>query len=69
MSGLSINPLISQVEAAADALNAGASYVVFGKPDGVPVEISEIQAGEGGFVIRGRMQMIFRARVSRVRAM
>jgi hypothetical protein len=33
---------------------AGESYVVFGKPGGEAVELSEVQAGRGGFVIRGR---------------
>ncbi len=32
---------------------AGESYVVFGKPDGAPVELSEVEAGRGGFAIRG----------------
>jgi hypothetical protein len=32
---------------------AGESYVVFGKGDGDPVELSDIRAGRGGFAIRG----------------
>ncbi|MBI4582953.1 MAG: VCBS repeat-containing protein [Planctomycetes bacterium] len=32
---------------------AGESYVVFGKADGAPIELSEVQAGRGGFAIRG----------------
>ena len=31
----------------------GVSYVVFGKKDGVAVSLAEIQAGRGGFAIRG----------------
>ncbi|MBK7674889.1 MAG: FG-GAP repeat protein [Candidatus Accumulibacter sp.] len=34
--------------------NAGRSYVVFGKLDSAPVELSAIVAGSGGFVINGR---------------
>ncbi len=33
--------------------NAGESYVVFGKLDGAPVELTSITAGTGGFVING----------------
>jgi len=33
--------------------NEGESYVVFGKADGTPVDLSEIVAGTGGFVIVG----------------
>ena len=33
--------------------SAGESYVVFGKPDGGIVELSEVGAGSGGFVILG----------------
>ena len=32
---------------------SGASYVVFGKSDGAPVELSNIKLGSGGFVING----------------
>jgi len=32
---------------------SGASYVVFGKSDGTPVELSNIKLGSGGFVING----------------
>lgn len=32
---------------------AGKSYVVFGKADGSPVDLAEIEAGNGGFVING----------------
>ena len=32
---------------------AGESYVVFGKADGIPVDLSDIAAGRGGFVING----------------
>ncbi len=32
---------------------AGATYVVFGKPTTEAVELSEVAAGQGGFVIRG----------------
>lgn len=31
----------------------GASYVVFGKTDGAPVSLQNIEGGEGGFAIRG----------------
>ncbi len=34
-------------------IDAGESYVVFGKADGMPVELSDIAAGSGGFVING----------------
>jgi VCBS repeat-containing protein len=33
--------------------NSGASFVVFGKTDGGPVQLSNIEAGIGGFVING----------------
>jgi Ca2+-binding RTX toxin-like protein len=33
--------------------NAGASFVVFGKTDGIAVELSAVEAGSGGFVING----------------
>jgi hypothetical protein len=33
--------------------NAGASYVVFGKVDGTAIELSNVTAGTGGFVING----------------
>ncbi len=32
---------------------AGESYVVFGKADGTPVELADVVAGTGGFVIKG----------------
>ncbi len=32
---------------------AGESYVVFGKADGTPVELSDVVAGLGGFVLNG----------------
>ncbi len=32
---------------------AGESYVVFGKADGTPVELADVAAGSGGFVING----------------
>jgi hypothetical protein len=34
-------------------LGAGASYVVFGKEDGTPVDLSAIAGGSGGFAIHG----------------
>jgi|GEM_PF-883022 hypothetical protein len=33
--------------------NSGASFVVFGKADGTAVELSDVEAGSGGFVING----------------
>jgi len=33
--------------------NAGESYVVFGKADGTPVDLADVVAGSGGFVING----------------
>ena len=33
--------------------NSGASFVVFGKTDGTKIELSDIEAGIGGFVING----------------
>ncbi|SEO33740.1 FG-GAP repeat-containing protein, partial [Pseudorhodobacter antarcticus] len=33
--------------------NSGASFVVFGKTDGTAVELSDVEAGTGGFVING----------------
>ncbi len=33
--------------------DAGESYVVFGKADGTPVDLADIAAGNGGFVING----------------
>ncbi len=32
---------------------AGESYVVFGRADGTPVELADVAAGSGGFVING----------------
>ncbi len=32
---------------------AGQSYVVFGKPDGIPVELSDVITGTGGFAMNG----------------
>ncbi len=32
---------------------AGESYVIFGKADGTPVNLSDIVAGSGGFVMNG----------------
>ena len=32
---------------------AGESYVVFGKADGTAVDLSDVTAGDGGFVIHG----------------
>ena len=32
---------------------AGESYVVFGKADGIPVNLSDVVAGSGGFVMNG----------------
>ncbi len=32
---------------------SGASFVVFGKADGAVVELSDVEAGIGGFVING----------------
>ena len=34
-------------------IDAGASYVVFGKADGTPVNLSDVVGGTGGFVING----------------
>ncbi len=36
-----------------NAIGAGASFVVFGKEDGTAVELSAVEAGNGGFVING----------------
>ncbi len=33
--------------------DAGESYVIFGKADGIPVNLSDVAAGTGGFVING----------------
>ena len=33
--------------------SSGASFVVFGKTDGTKVELSDVEAGTGGFVING----------------
>ncbi|XWN34371.1 MAG: hypothetical protein ROR55_11110 [Devosia sp.] len=33
--------------------SSGASFVVFGKPDGTAVELSDVEVGTGGFVING----------------
>ncbi len=38
----------------APAMDAGRSYVVFGKADGTPVDLSAVAAGLGGFVIGGQ---------------
>ncbi len=40
----------------ADRGYAGESYVVFGKRDGATVALSDIEAGAGGFAIRGRVE-------------
>ncbi len=42
--------------------NAGESYVVFGKTDGVSVDLDEIRAGRGGFAIRGAAEDDFSGR-------
>ncbi|MDF1736780.1 MAG: tandem-95 repeat protein, partial [Minwuia sp.] len=36
--------------------NSGTAYVVFGKSDGTPVDLSDVSAGTGGFAIQGRPQ-------------
>jgi hypothetical protein len=36
-------------------LNAGKSYVVFGKQDNTAINLSDIVAGTGGFVINGEL--------------
>ena len=36
--------------------NSGASFVVFGKTDGTAVQLSNVEAGRGGFVINGVSQ-------------
>jgi hypothetical protein len=42
--------------------NSGASFVVFGKTDGTKVELSDIEAGTGGFVINGVSEYDFSGR-------
>ena len=34
--------------------NAGASYIIFGKRDGVAVNLSSVESGSGGYIINGR---------------
>ncbi len=41
------------VGAPGGSVGAGKSYVVFGKADGTAVELADVAAGTGGFVIRG----------------
>ncbi len=36
-----------------DPIYAGAGYVVFGKPDNLPVSLAAVEAGSGGFFIQG----------------
>ncbi|MEK7993998.1 MAG: integrin alpha, partial [Planctomycetota bacterium] len=36
-----------------NGISAGASFVIFGKTDGMAVELSDVEAGKGGFVING----------------
>jgi hypothetical protein len=48
--------------------NSGASFVVFGQTSGTAIELSAIEAGNGGFVINGVM-MIVVAGVSAMRVM
>ncbi|MEM6682440.1 MAG: Ig-like domain-containing protein, partial [Pseudomonadota bacterium] len=45
--------IIGASSADPNAANAGASYVVFGKTDAGAVELSDVEAGAGGFVING----------------
>jgi hypothetical protein len=45
-------------------VNAGESYVVFAKPDGAAIELSDVQAGRGGFAIRGSAEQDFAGSVS-----
>ncbi len=45
--------LADVIVSASQANPAGESYVVFGKADGAPVNLSAIAAGNGGFVING----------------
>ncbi len=47
-------PFVDDATENGDAVpSVGASYVVFGKADGTPVELAEVAAGDGGFVVRG----------------
>ncbi len=43
---------------------AGESYVIFGKADGTPVELADVAAGNGGFVMNGIDPGDFAGRVS-----
>ncbi|MEE9294429.1 MAG: VCBS repeat-containing protein [Phycisphaerae bacterium] len=43
---------------------SGASYVIFGKADGTPVDLSDVAAGSGGFVINGDSYSLSGASVS-----
>ncbi len=45
--------IVGAYYADANGFNCGESYVVFGKSDGTAVELSDITAGVGGFVING----------------
>ncbi|MCF8516870.1 MAG: hypothetical protein K9G72_21295, partial [Rhodobacteraceae bacterium] len=45
--------IIGAKYAYANGYTSGASFVVFGKSDGLAVELSEIETGIGGFVIKG----------------
>ncbi len=45
--------IIGAISGDPNGSNSGASYVVFGKSDGSSVELSDIEAGTGGFAING----------------
>lgn len=40
-------------EADANRIDSGTSYVVFGKADGMPVNLADVESGVGGFAIHG----------------
>jgi hypothetical protein len=45
--------IVGAFNANPNGLASGASYVVFGKTDGTAVELSDVEGGNGGFVING----------------
>ena len=54
VNGDGIDDLIVGADGASpNGLNSGASYVVFGKSTTTTVELSDVEAGTGGFVING----------------
>jgi Ca2+-binding RTX toxin-like protein len=51
-----VDVIVDARHADVNGSNSGTAYVVFGKSDGTPVDLSDASAGTGGFAIQGRPQ-------------